>query len=112
VWGVRSSDGERQGEFGHHVFLIPVFHLPSRPVDKGKISFSFLSSIFYKMILDDESDPFRGEVSLWRNYRDETFISTIHAILIIFGEYLLFLLAGADQTLLFQVTRCCSEYAS
>ena len=39
------------------------------------------------MIFDDESDPFRGEVSLWRNYRDETFVSTIHAILIIIGEY-------------------------
>ena len=42
--------------------------------------FSALFPCFlYKMTSDDESDPFRGEVSLRRNSREETFISTIHA---------------------------------
>ena len=40
------------------------------------------------MIPDDESDPFRGEVSSWWNFRDETFIFTIHAFLIIFEKKL------------------------
>ena len=37
--GRRSSDGERQGEFGRHVFIIRSFILP--PVDKGKKFSSF-----------------------------------------------------------------------
>ena len=64
------------------------------------------------MIFDDESDSFRDEVSLWRDYQDETFISTIHAILITLGEYLPFVLTGTNQILSFQVKRSCSEYAS
>lgn len=55
------------------------------PTDKGEIFFSF-SPLFYKMTPDDESDPFHGEVSSWWNFRDETFIFTIHAFLIIFEK--------------------------
>ena len=50
--------------------------------------FFFSCFFFYKMTLDDESDPFYGEVSLRWNYQDETFISTIHAFLIILDENL------------------------
>lgn len=55
--------------------------------------------------------PFCGEVSSSRNHRDETFISTIHAFLIIFDENLFVRSRGADQTLLFQVTRSCFKHA-
>jgi hypothetical protein len=54
------------------------------------------------MIFDDESDRFRCEVSLRRDYRDETFISTIHAFLIIPCENSPPNLKGADQTLPFR----------
>ena len=74
----RSSDGGRQGEVASHVLLWSFIPSPR----KTKVKFSFFPP-FYKMTFDDESDPFCGEVSLCRNYRDETFLSTIHAYLII-----------------------------
>ena len=85
--GRRSSDGERQVSLDVTCSGSGLSPSPSRPTAKGKISFSIFLSSFYKMTLDDESDSFRGEVSSWRDNRDETYISTIHAILIIFGEY-------------------------
>ena len=51
------------------------------------------------MTFDDESDPSRGEVSLRRDSREETFISTIHAFLIIFCENSPPNLKGANQTI-------------
>ena len=71
-------------------FCITLRIQPSVPNPQAKVKFSVLfSSVFYKMTLDDESDSFRDEVSLWRSFRDETFFFTIHAFLIILQESLL-----------------------
>lgn len=61
------------------------FGLSESPNPRTKVNFRCpLSRFLYEMTLDDESDQFRGEVSLLRNYRDETLFFTIHAFLMIF----------------------------
>ena len=61
--GVGSSDGKRQG------LPVTCSHIRSFiSQSAGKGEFFFHCSLFDKMTLDDESDPFRGEVSLWRDY--------------------------------------------
>lgn len=74
----------------------------SRSIPEGIFPALFLRFFLYKMTLDDESDQSRGEVSLRRDYRDETFISTIHAFLIILCENSLPNLKGADHILPFR----------
>lgn len=68
--GCGSGDGERLPVTCARTLSF-IDHPSPNPANRGE--FFFFSSRFYKMILDDESDPFRYEVSLWRNYRDETF---------------------------------------
>lgn len=47
----------------------------SQSTVKGEIFVLFFHVFLHEMTFDDESDQFRGEVSSWGNYRDETFIS-------------------------------------
>lgn len=74
----------------------------SKSTPEGIFPALFSLTLLYKMTFDDESDLFRGEVSLRRDYRDETYISTIHAFLIILCENSPPNLKGADRTLPFR----------